>query len=228
VVLPGLSAPDPGERERNLELFAKGCDLAVTLGAGSVLDNAPLPPWIFPGGIPITRHYGEEELKQATLPGDLEWERYWDGLVETYRTVCDLAAERNLNYHLHPCYGALVNSTDAYLRFADAVKRDNLRFNIDTANQYYMKDHLSLSLLRLKGRVDYIHISDNRGGKVEHLSPGEGHIDWDRFFETLDRIGYRGRLGIDVGGAESDVPDLDRAYRSAAAWLTEKWFNRTS
>ena len=27
VVLPGLSAPDPEERERNLELFGRGCDL---------------------------------------------------------------------------------------------------------------------------------------------------------------------------------------------------------
>jgi sugar phosphate isomerase/epimerase len=53
---------------------------------------------------------------------------------------------------------------------------------------------------------------------------GEGEIHWERFFETLERIDYKGMFGIDVGGAESDVPDLDAAYRSSAAWLTEKWF----
>ncbi len=224
VVLPGLSAPDPDERERNLALFTRGCDLAVTLGARAVLDNAPLPPWEFPGGIPVARHYGERELASATLPGDLSWDRYWDGLVETYRDACDIAAGRNLTYQLHPCQGALVQTTDAYLNFAEAVKRDNLRFNLDTANQFYMKDHLPLSLLRLQGQVDYIHISDNRGEKVEHLVPGAGRIQWDPFFEALDRTGYSGLFGIDVGGAESDVPDLDRAYRSTAAWLTDKWF----
>ena len=225
VVLPGLSSPDGKERERNLQLFEKGCEVAESLGAKAVLDNAPIPPWQFPGGIPVTRHYDEEVLSAATLPADLNWNKYHHGLVETFREACDIASSRNLMYHLHPCYGALVNSTDAYLHFADAVKRDNLRFNLDTANQFYMKDNLSLSLIRLKDHVDYIHLSDNRGGKVEHLAIGEGEIHWDRFFETLDRIGYSGLFGIDVGGSESDVPDLDSAYRSSAEWLMEKWYN---
>jgi sugar phosphate isomerase/epimerase len=228
VVLPGLSAPDPDERERNLELFAMGCDLADTLGAEAVLDNAPLPPWVFPGEIPVTRHYGEKELANASLPPGLKWDLYWEGLVETYREACDIAAGRGLTYHLHPCFGALVHSTDAYLLFSEAVKRDNLRFNLDTANQFYMKDPLPLSLIRLQGQIDYIHISDNRGEQVEHLVPGAGQIGWDRFFETLDRTGFAGRFGIDVGGAESEVDDLEGAYRFTAAWLKEKWFKHKS
>ncbi len=228
VVLPGLSSPDEKERERNLQIFAKGCEVAESLGSKAVLDNAPLPPWQFPEGIPITRHYDEEILSAATLPAGLDWNRYNDGLVETFRMVCDIASAKNLTYHLHPCYGALVNSTDAYLLFTDAVKRDNLRFNLDTANQYFMKDNLFLSLIRLKDHIDYIHLSDNRGSKVEHLAIGEGNIHWDQFFETLDLVNYRGIFGIDVGGTESDVPDLDSAYRSSAKWLMEKWFkNRT-
>ena len=228
IVLPGLSAPDPVERDRNLELFAKGCDLAVTLGAGSVLDNAPIPPWIFPGEIPVTRHYGGKELARATLPAGLRWDHYWEELVETYREACDIAAGRNLTYQLHPCFGALVNSTDAYLLFAGEVKRENMRFNLDTANQFYMKEHLPLSLIRLEGHVDYIHISDNRGTKLEHLVPGTGNIGWEGFFVTLDTTGFHGKFGIDVGGAESGVADLDGAYRSTADWLTERWFKHRS
>jgi sugar phosphate isomerase/epimerase len=226
IVLPGLSSPDGKEREQNLEQFRKGCEVAQALGSVAVLDNAPLPPWQFPEGIPVTRHYDEEVLAAATIPEWLHWDTYWDGLVETFREVCDVAAEYQLTYHLHPCYGALVNSTDAFLLFAEAVKRDNLRFNLDTANQYFMKDNLFLSLLRLRDHIDYIHLSDNRGVKVEHLAVGNGSIQWGRFFETLGRIGYNGMFGIDVGGAESDVPDLDKAYRDAAKWLTDQWFNQ--
>jgi len=225
VVLPGLCSPDEKEREQNVVLFEKGCEVAVSLGSKVVLDNAPIPPWQFPAGIPITRHYDEEVLATATIPAGLEWDRYMDGLLDTFRNVCDVAADNGLTYHMHPCYGALVNSTDAYLLFADALKRDNLRFNLDTANQFFMKDNLFLSLIRLKDHIDYIHLSDNRGLKVEHLSIGEGEIQWERFFETLDRIDYKGLFGIDVGGAESDVPDLDKAYRESATWLTEKWYS---
>ncbi len=224
VVLPGLSSPDAKEREKNLQLFEKGCEVAVSLGSVAVLDNAPLPPWQFPEGIPVTRHYDEEVLSTATLPARLDWNKYHEGLVETFRTACDIAAQRNLTYQLHPCYGALVNSTDAYLLFASAVKRDNLRFNLDTANQHFMKDNLFLSLIRLKDHVDYIHLSDNSGEQVEHMALGEGHIHWDRFFETLDQINYTGLFGIDVGGDESGVVDLDLAYRSSADWISEKWF----
>jgi sugar phosphate isomerase/epimerase len=223
-VLPGLCSPERKEREANLERFARGCEVAEALGSTIVLDNAPLPPWVFPEGIPVTRHYDDEVLAAATIPAGLVWEDYWDALVETFREVCDIAAAKNLSYHLHPCHGALVNSTDAHLLFASAVKRDNLKFNLDTANQHFLKDNLFLSLLRLRDHIDYIHISDNGGGRVEHLAMGEGTIHWERFLETLDRIDYKGKFGIDIGGAESAVPDLDRAYGDAAAWLEDKWF----
>lgn len=163
IVLPGLSSPYTNEQQENLELFEKGCQVAEYLGARAVLDNAPLPPWSFPKGIPLSRHFDEKILANATIPRGLKWHRYWEALVETYRTACDIAAQRRLDFHLHPCYGALVNSTDAFLFFAESVKRDNLRFNLDTANQFFIKDNLFLSLLRLKDHIDYIHISDNRG-----------------------------------------------------------------
>lgn len=224
-VLPGLCSADEKERLENLEQFARGCEIASALGSRIVLDNAPIPPWKFPEGIPVTRHYDDEVLSAASIPAELNWDVYWEALVETFRQVCDIAASFQLSYHLHPCHGALVNSTDAHLLFAQAVKRDNLKFNLDTANQYFLRDNLFLSLLRLHEHIDYIHISDNGGSKVEHLAVGEGSIHWDRFFETLDRVNYKGIFGLDIGGAESHVPDLDAAYRDAASWLESKWFS---
>jgi len=123
---------------------------------------------------------------------------------------------------MHPAVGVLSSTTDAFLYFYDAVKRDNLRFNIDTANQFVMKDNLALSLRRLKDHIDYIHISDNRGLKVEHLNIGEGSIRWDVFFETLDFIGFKGHLGLDIGGDESYVQDLDKAYIDSAKFISQK------
>jgi sugar phosphate isomerase/epimerase len=219
IVLPGLSSPDEKEREATLARFEMGCDAAQALGARAVVDNAPLPPYRFPDDIPIVRHYDEDVLRAATFPADLDWPTYWDALVHTYRSACDIARARGLSYQMHPCLGVLSATTDAFLYFHDAVKRDNLKYNLDTANQFMMQDNIALSAIRLKGMVDYIHISDNPGDRVEHLAPGKGAIHWDVFFEALDRIGYDGTFGIDIGGDESDVADLDMAYRDAAAWL---------
>lgn len=223
VVLPGLASAEARERDRNLELFRRGCEVASLLGAKGVLDNAPLPPYVFPDDIPIVRHYDESVLHAGSLPKDLDWPSYWADLVATYRLACDIAAEFELTYQLHPCLGVLAAATDGFLYFRDAVGRDNLRFNLDTANQFALKDNLALSLRRLAGSIDYIHLSDNRGEQVEHLAPGQGNINWDVFFETLEVIGFKGEIGIDIGGDESDVADLDAAYRQTATWLADRW-----
>ena len=227
IVLAGLSSVDPGEREKNLRLFEKGCQVAKLLGAKGVLDNGPLPPYQFPDNIPVVRHFHETVLRNAGFPASLNWQSYWQDLVDTFRTVCDIAAEHDLTYQVHPCLGVLSATTDAFLYFQDAVARENLRFNLDTANQFYLKDNLALSLRRLSPFIDYIHISDNSGLKVEHLAPGHGAIDWQQFFTTLSEIKFEGHLGLDIGGDETDIDDLEMAYKESAEWLQEKWLNRS-
>lgn len=222
VVLPGLASADPRERAASLELFELGCATARDLGAAGVLDNGPLPPYAFPGDLPVVRHYDEDVLARAGLPATLDWAAYWDDLVTTYRAACDVAARYGLTYLIHPAIGVLCANTDGFLHFQAAVDRPNLRFNLDTANQFLVRDHLPLALVRLADHVDYVHVSDNRGVRPEHLPLGAGAIDWDVFFRTLEQIGYRGSFGIDIGGAESDVADLDRAYVDAATFLERR------
>jgi sugar phosphate isomerase/epimerase len=223
IVLPGLAAVDARERVENLELFEKGCQVAAQLGAKGVLDNAPLPPYIFPDDIPVVRHYTEETVQAAQFPAKLSWPAYWQAMVATYREACDIAAGLGLTYQMHPCLGVLAATTDGFLYFRDAVGRDNLRFNLDTANQFVLKDNLSLSLRRLADCIDYIHLSDNGGTRVEHLPPKAGAINWEVFFETLDLIGFTGQIGLDIGGEETAVDDLDNAYCQAATWLAANW-----
>ena len=222
IVLPGLSSLDDWERKKQVELFEKGCEIAHTLGAKSVLDNGPLPPFTFDGDIPITRHYDSSSLADAYIPKNLNWKEYWDRLVETLKILCDIAASYGLNYNIHPAEGVLGSTTDGFLYMYELVKKDNLFFTFDTANQFVVRENLSLSLHRLKDHIEYIHVSDNGGSRIEHLEVGKGKINWDIFFETLDVIGYKGEFGLDIGGAESGVNDLDSAYKSSAEFIENK------
>ncbi|HEY5565254.1 MAG TPA: sugar phosphate isomerase/epimerase family protein [Rhodothermia bacterium] len=222
-VLPGLSSPDHEERRHNLRLFDRGCQIASTFQSKGIVDNAPIPPYRFPDGIPVTRHYDEHVLRNASLPPDLEWGRYWEDLTSTFAEACDIAGRYGLTYQVHPCLGALSSTVDGFLLFRDGVDRDNLRFNLDTANLFALKDNPILGLHRLAGELDYIHVSDNRGDRIEHLVPGDGAIDWGLFFETVRATRFNGHIGIDVGGAESGIKDIDGAYRASAEWLTRAW-----
>ncbi len=221
-VLPGLASAEAGERRTNLELFEKGCAVAKCLGSRGVLDNGPLPPYRFPGDIPITRHYDEDVLLSASLPPDLDWRRYDDLLIGLLGEMCDIAGGLGLSYHVHPSLGVLASTTDGFLRLHEAVGRDNLRFVIDTANQFLQKENLVLSIRRLEGMVDYVHLSDTNGVRLEHLVPGDGKIRWDEVFGELRR-GFAGYIGIDVGGAESGIAEIESAYLKTARWLGERW-----
>lgn len=218
-VLPGLTSMDEKIRNLNIEMFEKGCETAAFFGAKGILDNAPLPPYLFPEGIPTLRHHDQESLCRAYLPDNFSWNYYWDMLIETFKNLCDIAANYDLTYQMHPAAGFLFSSTEGFLNLFEAVKRENLKFNFDTANLFVLKENLSLSLLRLKDHIDYIHISDNRGKNVEHLALGNGGIPWASFFETLTNIRFNGYFGIDIGGDESNIFDLDNAYKKSAEYL---------
>lgn len=221
-VLPGLASDRSDERRENLGLFEKGCELAASIGARRVVDNGPLPPYRFGKDIPIVRHYDEEILLKATLPVELDWGTYWKTLVSQYREICDIASSHGLSYHVHPSLGTLASGADGFLRLYDAVGRDNLRFVIDTANQFLMKENLVIAIRRLGGIVEYIHLSDSNGARMEHLVPGEGKIPWDTVCEELQR-GFDGLIGIDVGGAESGIQDIDDAYLKTARWVEQRF-----
>jgi sugar phosphate isomerase/epimerase len=47
-------------------------------------------------------------------------------------------------------------------------------------------------------RLAHVHLHDNRGTYDDHLIPGEGAIDWGRFFDGLRRVGYRGALVLEL------------------------------
>jgi sugar phosphate isomerase/epimerase len=228
IVLPGLSSENNHIREQNLKLFETGCQIAHLFNSEGVLDNAPLPPYSFPEDIPVVRHYDEDVLQVAAISKTLNWKKHWQNLISTYQVACEIAANYNLTYHMHPCMGVMAATSGAYLYFHDAVKRDNLRFTFDTANQYVLKENLELALLRLADHIDYIHLSDNRGIKVEHLSPGTGNINWHRFFLTLDRIDYKGHLGLDIGGEESELKNIEKIYIDSARWLENQINNMAS
>ncbi|HRJ70634.1 MAG TPA: sugar phosphate isomerase/epimerase family protein [Terrimicrobiaceae bacterium] len=223
IILPGLSSADADTRAQSLRLFADGCRTAAHFGSTGVLDNAPLAPLEFDKSLPVARHYDDKKLQAAALPAGLDWGQYWRGVTSTYREACDIAASMGLTYLMHPIMGTLCATTDGFLNFRDAVDRDNLRFNLDTANQFMLRENLALAVHRLKGSLDYVHISDNGGGRVEHLPPGEGAIAWEPFFQALRDTGFDGLLGVDLGGAETPIPDLDAAYIHAARWIEERW-----
>jgi len=53
---------------------------------------------------------------------------------------------------------------------------------------------------RFGERLVHVQVSDNRGISDDHLPPGQGHIDWNRFLRALVEVRYRGVFMLEVSG----------------------------
>lgn len=223
-VLPRLCSPDAVLSLKAMECFRKGCELAAFFGARGVLDNGPLVPYDFPKDMPVHRHYSEDVVSRVGFRREFNWSKYHDTLLELMTEACRTAGEFGLDYYMHPCLGALTGSTDSYLLLKKELGCRNLKFTLDTSNLHYMRENLTFDVLKLAGELDYIHVSDSFGTRIEHqpLGCGKGNIDWESFFKVLKRVDYKGILAIDVGGDESGVTDIDGAYLATAGFLQKK------
>ena len=66
-------------------------------------------------------------------------------------------------------------------------------------------------LIGLKHPPRSLHMQDNHGFcKDEHLLPGDGTIDWNRFLEVLHVIGYKGDLVLEAHHQSLEAPDEER------------------
>ena len=59
---------------------------------------------------------------------------------------------------------------------------------------------------RNASRINHIHLADNSGLDDEHLMPGEGGIDFCRFFAIVRASGYSGLAHIEVKPLAGEDP----------------------
>jgi sugar phosphate isomerase/epimerase len=65
-------------------------------------------------------------------------------------------------------------------------------------------------------RMAEVRVADNRGGKEEHLKPGEGNIDFPAMFRLIEGSGYRGHYMLAFGTLDDMHGGRDLLARMAA------------
>ena len=56
---------------------------------------------------------------------------------------------------------------------------------------------------KLGQHLRMIHAHDNHGNGDEHLAPGNGNIDWNRFLTELDWTGFRGGFILELASMDN-------------------------
>lgn len=215
-VLPDLVSLNRTRRRKAQALFRTGAELADFFGSAFVQIDSFTAPLHFRGAKPYSTTVRFDQKFEVRIPKGFEWRDQWDALTESAGYCKKIANRLGLTLLLEPRVGELVSNTEGMLRLMDAIGPKGFGVVLDTGHQNGQKELLPLSVMKLGTSIKYVHASDNDGRTQAHQAIGDGTIDWPGLFDALNRVGFDGWVGVDVGR----VPNIMSAYRRSRTALT--------
>jgi len=210
---PDLVSLNDTIRRAAYENFKRTAELGAFLGAETLHLASYAPPVEYDGRKPyaVGEDYEFGDRFSLSIPEGFSWQQLWDVLVESCQHCADVATEHGRTIIMEPRVGEVVCSVDSQIRLVHDVGRDNFKANIDTGHYSAQRENTTLALAKLKGMYANCHVSDNDPKNVEHNAIGDGAIDWKSFLAELKNQNYTGYLGLDLGGTDNIVSDLQRS-----------------
>lgn len=81
------------------------------------------------------------------------------------------------------------------------INSDNFQCLLDTGHvNLFSQVPLEHWIQTLADHLVYVHLNDNMKDFDTNLVPGEGNIDWNKFFNALDEYGVKPRICLEVEG----------------------------
>jgi fructoselysine 3-epimerase len=126
----------------------------------------------------------------------------WRSLRTSLDDICLFAMPYNIKIAIEPAdrYETdLIQTVADALRMINEIDRDNLGVVLDTGHAHVVGESAVDALAAAQDRLFHIHIDDNLGLRDQHLVPGQGSFDFTAFFKALEKSGYQGYLGVELG-----------------------------
>ena len=220
-VLPDIMSADPQKRSKALNDFKVGCEVASYLEADIVqADSFYLP-------IHVERPYDvSKEFRYTYKPPLMKidpnfnfWRFFEDVAVSSISECNDIAEDHGLKLCIEPRTWETISNAWALELLMREVKSENLGAVLDVAHLAAQKMHPVQCVEMLGKRIFYVHASDSGFMMEDHLEIGTGMVDWKSFLEALKKHGFKGCIGIDVGGKEEMKQKLDSMYVNSKKYL---------
>lgn len=218
----GLLAPEEKEREKALDYFRRGIEVAKILGSDTVniVSNWPdefkcpvdyLPYYIHP--IMCGLHVNNNK-QHIDIPDNFDATATWNRYLDSLAKIVKMCEENNVRFALEGHANVIVGTTDAMLRAFDWIKSDAFGTNFDTAWQLIQREYLPWSILKLGKKIFHVHMRDGDGLALYQKAVGQGIIDWPEVVRALKKVGFDGYLSLELGGFETDELRVRNAKES--------------
>jgi len=195
----------PEERAERLQSFLKAVRGAGYIGATHFVVHAIMP-------------FGTNSPDHPELMRDMNAEFMGRLAKEAKEYGVKHIDVENLPFPALP-----INHTDQCLDFAKRMNRetnsDMFKVCLDTGHANFC-GQAPADAVRMLGNeyLGALHVHDNNGKADQHLTPGNGNIDWEAFGDALNEIGFEGCLSFETC-VSGDIPageERDRLERELA------------
>jgi len=139
----------------------------------------------------------------------------WMKARDTLNRICDLAEAEdvvftleNLNLLDHP--GCPFGATEDVLALVSSIDRPQLRINLDLYHTQIGEGDLVRWCEKCLPWIGEVQVADNPG----RCEPGTGEINFAGIAQALNKMGYRGPVGMEAF-ASGDPEDALEAFRQA-------------
>jgi sugar phosphate isomerase/epimerase len=106
----------------------------------------------------------------------------------------------------------LFGNTSDILWILDGINSAEVGACLDTGHAYLGGDIHNL-VHKLSGHLRMIHAHDNGGADDNHLPPGDGKIDWNKFLRDLIEVRFRGAFILEMAGNDDPAVTMANARR---------------
>ncbi|GAB3997230.1 sugar phosphate isomerase/epimerase [Spirosoma daeguense] len=182
-----LISPDEAIRQAGITYLKKIIDCAAAMGAAILM--------------------GPMNAGFKTFTGKPATEQEWMWSVKGMREVAEYAQKKDIVLaveYLNRFETYLLTCADDLVRYVEAVDHPNCRAAFDTFHANMEEKNIADAIRHVAPYLVHVQISEN-----DRSTPGQGHINFNDVFITLQEVGYEGPIAIEAFGP--NPPDLAAA-----------------
>jgi sugar phosphate isomerase/epimerase len=192
---------DESQRQQDLDRLAHHIEIAAQLGVQHVV--------MHPGGRHVAATRAERDRVMALN-------------VSAFRRLGDLAGENGMRIGLENLMRRGAAMPYEVLDLVAAIEHPAIGITLDTSHANVVGLDIPTVIREFEPYLIATHISDNDGSGDQHLTPGNGDIDWPPIVEALREAGYDGLFDLEIPGERHATLPL-RAMKSRSACKVAEW-----
>jgi len=158
------------------------------------------------------QHPGERLTMSTTSGGSPEdWDQVKETLVERFAALADHALRAGVMVGMEPHVGAALHRPDQALWLLEQVSSPALTIHFDISHFNVQGMEMEVVIDQLAPHSAHTHVKDERGIAPDHefLIPGEGEMDYVRYLQAMNRVGYAGHIVVEISLMVQRRPDYD-------------------